>query len=190
MAFNTPNKGWWCCSCEQYFEAGTQFYGCKICEYNECDQCAKSRKKRPLKSVPVRTMQQLYSDLMAPVPSSSHQGCIPKVLHFTSKSLSACSPEVIKHLTELSEAHPDFTVRFWGDAEVNKFMKTHCSRREYLAFCSINRRYGPAVADHFRYKVLQVHGGVYLDLKAGWNKITDKVRHLGPMPPIVFTHWG
>ena len=107
-------------------------------------------------------MKQFYTDYMAPVPSAAMWGCIPKVLHLTAKGLSSCSPEILKHLAELSDAHPDFTIRFWGDTDVNKFMKTFCTRREYRAFCSINRKYGPAVADNFRYKVLQIFGGIYI----------------------------
>ena len=99
------------------------------------------------------------------------------------------SAEFLTHLNQLSENHPDWMLRFWGDDEVNSFMTTFCTNEEFDAFFCLNRKYGPAVADMFRYKLMQVHGGVYIDIKSGW-KSMETLRRMGHLPPLIFCHWG
>jgi len=53
--FDTPDRGWWCSVCETEFPKGAAFYGCRACDYDECEQCAK---KEFVKGVARRTSPQ------------------------------------------------------------------------------------------------------------------------------------
>mmetsp|Transcript_96418 Transcript_96418/g.171412 ORF Transcript_96418/g.171412 Transcript_96418/m.171412 type:complete len:695 (-) Transcript_96418:54-2138(-) len=38
--FFTPDPGWWCSVCEREHGEGSAFYGCRTCDYDECETCA------------------------------------------------------------------------------------------------------------------------------------------------------
>eukprot|EP00439_Symbiodinium_sp_Y106_P069073 s392_g11.t2 len=38
--FLTPENGWWCSVCEKEHVKGSGFYGCRQCDYDECQRCA------------------------------------------------------------------------------------------------------------------------------------------------------
>jgi len=40
--FRTPDYGWWCSVCRKGHPEGAAFYGCRECDYDECEQCAVS----------------------------------------------------------------------------------------------------------------------------------------------------
>lgn len=67
--FNTPDSGWWCSVCENEHPQGTPFFGCRVCDYDECEVCARapvaSKKKRK---------QEKIADRKVRSRSSSHQG--------------------------------------------------------------------------------------------------------------------
>lgn len=38
--FRTPDNGWWCSVCRREHPKGSPFYGCRACNYDECEVCA------------------------------------------------------------------------------------------------------------------------------------------------------
>jgi len=40
MLFSTETSGWWCSVCEKEHPKGAAFYGCRECDYDECERCA------------------------------------------------------------------------------------------------------------------------------------------------------
>lgn len=48
--FNTPEEGWWCSVCEKGHEEGAAFYGCRTCNYDECQHCALAERTRKAKA--------------------------------------------------------------------------------------------------------------------------------------------
>lgn len=38
--FRTPDPGWWCSVCKREHPRGSSFYGCRDCDYDECERCA------------------------------------------------------------------------------------------------------------------------------------------------------
>lgn len=50
--FKTPARGWWCSVCEKEHEKGSAFYGCRKCDYDECEACAMT--PRPAKAPAVQ----------------------------------------------------------------------------------------------------------------------------------------
>jgi hypothetical protein len=45
--FNTPDPGWWCSVCEKEHPQGASFYGCRTCDYDECEKCAMTPRPVP-----------------------------------------------------------------------------------------------------------------------------------------------
>jgi len=43
--FRTPDRGWWCSRCQREHPTGTSFYGCRSCDYDECEACARAPAK-------------------------------------------------------------------------------------------------------------------------------------------------
>ena len=64
----------------------------------------------------------------------------------------------------------DYEQVFFDDQEVESFIKSGFSERIYDAYRHINPDYGAARADFFRYLIIYLHGGVYMDIKTGPRK--------------------
>lgn len=62
--------------------------------------------------------------------------------------------------------NPNLIEKFFDDSMVDDYIKKNFSHRIYNAYNSINKDYGPARADFFRYLVIYKEGGIYLDIKS------------------------
>lgn len=95
---------------------------------------------------------------------------IPRVIHRTDR----------KDLTNThawrttAQYNPEYEQRFYGDAEVDAFMRTTLDGTVYPAFKRLCP--GAAKADLFRYCLLYERGGVYLDSKSGAYRLADLIR--------------
>jgi len=49
--FRTPDRGWWCSVCQREHPKGTSFYGCRSCDYDECEVCARAPAKSPTRKL-------------------------------------------------------------------------------------------------------------------------------------------
>mmetsp|Transcript_58680 Transcript_58680/g.174633 ORF Transcript_58680/g.174633 Transcript_58680/m.174633 type:complete len:363 (-) Transcript_58680:609-1697(-) len=67
----------------------------------------------------------------------------------------------------LKPSNPEYDFVLMNDTEVDDFMRTHFRGRIYDAFRLMNPAIGAMRADLWRYCVLYVYGGVYLDLDSG-----------------------
>lgn len=113
------------------------------------------------------------------------------MLHVTYKSQTMLSPSAYVALHRSLACNPRLSLRFWNDTEAQNLVSTECAARVH----SVNvkhayARLAPAVAraDLFRYCVLLVHGGVYLDADAELLKPVDElfpVDELGPIDGLV-----
>lgn len=89
---------------------------------------------------------------------------IPKIIHqtFSSKNMPKKIKQNIEHLKKMN---PDWKYKFYTDEDIIKYIKINFPNllKFYL---QINKKYGAAKADFFRYLVLYKEGGIYLDLKS------------------------
>lgn len=69
----------------------------------------------------------------------------------------------------------NFEFIFYDDNDCDIFIKTHFPIDIYNAYKSINDVYGAMKADFFRYCVLYIEGGIYLDIKSKINYPLDKI---------------
>lgn len=100
------------------------------------------------------------------------------LLHVTYKSEIALSLSAHASLRRSLALNPSLTLRFWNDSEAQTLVSTECAARvRSVQVAHAYARLVPAVAraDLFRYCVLLVHGGVYLDADAELLKPIDRL---------------
>jgi hypothetical protein len=102
------------------------------------------------------------------LPNNPH--LVPKILHQTYFARARVPTKV---WTNISKFAPEYEHRFYDDAAAEHFLAAHFDARVLAAFRSF--KFGAHKADLFRYAVLYVCGGVYLDIK------TQLVQRIAPL---------
>jgi mannosyltransferase OCH1-like enzyme len=97
---------------------------------------------------------------------------IPKVCYQTwsSKSLDDLTPSTREVVEKNRLLNPDIRFELWDDADIDAFMAKEFPGEINEAFKQINRLFGAARADFFRYCILSKHGGLYLVIKSGFKQ--------------------
>jgi len=85
---------------------------------------------------------------------------IPRKIHRTYSDKSKI-PEKI--FTNMREFAPGYEIHLYDDEDCKSFLKTHFQPEVVNAFCQLKE--GAHKADLFRYCVLYIKGGIYLDIK-------------------------
>lgn len=85
---------------------------------------------------------------------------IPNIIHQTYKKKSKIPKKVYDNVKSFA---PEYEHRIYDDAECETFIATHFPDNVLHTFRSL--KLGAHKADLFRYCVLYVHGGIYLDIK-------------------------
>ena len=90
---------------------------------------------------------------------------IPRVIHqtFPSRILPKVLEENVRRLREL---HPKWEYRLYDDSDVAQYIRASYGEEIFSYFERIDPRYGAARADLFRYLLMYLEGGVYLDIKS------------------------
>jgi mannosyltransferase OCH1-like enzyme len=85
---------------------------------------------------------------------------IPLFIHQTYVSKDKVPQKVLENISEYA---PEFTRYFYDDNDIRKFLLEHFHGKVLDAFNSL--KLGAHKADLFRYCILYIKGGVYLDIK-------------------------
>lgn len=93
-----------------------------------------------------------------------------KIIHLTYHSLDSVPDKVFDALKKFA---PDYEVRFYDDNQCMSYLMKHFSQRHVHCFKEL--RYGAHKADLFRYCVLYVDGGIYMDIKTVVMRNLDSV---------------
>ena len=91
---------------------------------------------------------------------------IPFILHQTWISYETIPEQVKIIIEDNKKICPEFEYRFYQDEDCVKFIKDNFENNVLDAYNCINPEYSAARADIFRYCVLYIYGGVYLDIKS------------------------
>jgi len=86
---------------------------------------------------------------------------IPKWIHQTWKTKNS-NPQVDRLRLSWIDMHPGFKYTLYDDNDVDRFIRVHFDDRVYTTYKRIIN--GSLKADFFRYCVLYIHGGVYVDV--------------------------
>lgn len=100
------------------------------------------------------------------LPDVEYEEEIPKIIykcHRNEESLQNYK----KVFQKTEELNPDYKLVYYTDEDIEKFIKDNYSERVYNAYKCINPDYGPAKSDFFRYLLIYMKGGIYLDVKSG-----------------------
>ena len=116
---------------------------------------------------------------------------IPRVIYRTWSSASLPAPFEAAW-NETARHNPTYQQILVDDATMDRFMHEHYRRHPvfadsvWRAYRRINSVFGTARADLFRYALLFVRGGVYLDVKSAARNISHAV---GSADRLVVSHW-
>ncbi|WP_048439943.1 glycosyltransferase family 32 protein [Caenimonas sp. SL110] len=111
---------------------------------------------------------------------------IPRILHQT-HSTARLPAAIASGVRDLQRSNPGWDYRFYDDAAVGAFIRKQCPPEIRTAFFRINPDYGPARADLFRYALMYLQGGVYLDVKSSAMRPLDQV--VLPGDRFVLSQW-
>jgi len=117
------------------------------------------------------------------------EAAIPKIVHIVLPDWEKTGPVVRAMIADQIQAQPDHEFWIWSDEACDALVLLHCTKRQQDAYFSINRQYGPAIADFARYVIMYVYGGEYHDAKSGF-VAPEKRKDFHPFPPLIVIYWG
>lgn len=113
---------------------------------------------------------------------------IPRIIHQTAPSFEGLAPEVKASIEQLRALNPDWEYHFYDDAALREYL-TRSLREELVELWQrVNPIYPVVLADVFRYLVILLEGGVYLDAKSTVTRPLDEV--LRPDDRFILSHWS
>ena len=125
-------------------------------------------------NVPTNYFDLYTDDNLIELPDVTLGESIPKVFHRTHETKETL--DMFKEVEDnIRRLHPDYKITNYTTVDIEEFIKTHYSDRIYKAYKSINPNYGAARADVFRYLVVYLKGGIYMDIKSAPLKNLDPI---------------
>ena len=111
---------------------------------------------------------------------------IPRIIHqtFYEHTLNDKLQANVDHLRALN---PGWEYRYYNDDDVNNFIQKNYPALIWNYYERIDKRYGAARADFFRYLLMYKVGGVYLDIKSTATRPFDSV--LQPDDRFILSKW-
>ncbi|MER3382683.1 glycosyltransferase family 32 protein [Pectobacterium aroidearum] len=101
---------------------------------------------------------------------------IPKKIHqIYTKGIHELPKEILASIKELKERNPDWEYFFYDERNIIEYIDKHYGKEILNIYSSIDPKYGAARADLFRYLLIYIEGGVYLDIKSSCSIPLDKV---------------
>lgn len=93
-----------------------------------------------------------------------------------------------KNIKYIKDFHPGWTYMLYDDKDMIEYMKKHYHPHILRTYNMINPKYGAARADFFRYLLMYMEGGVYLDIKSGMCVSLDVI--IKPDDEFILCHWA
>lgn len=112
---------------------------------------------------------------------------IPRIIHQTLPNKAEINPAFIENAKKLKRLNPGWSYRLYDDHDIRTFIDHHYPDM-LPVYERINPEYGPARADLFRYLLMYLYGGVYLDIKSTVNRPLDMV--LMPDDEYILSYWN
>lgn len=101
---------------------------------------------------------------------------IPKKIHqIYTKGWNALPDSIIASIEELKKKNAGWEYKFYDNANITDFILQHYGDEMLNTWLKINPEYGAARADFFRYLMLYVEGGVYLDIKSTCSRPLNEI---------------
>ena len=116
-----------------------------------------------------------------------HKRKIPNLVHQTFAHFDDLTPDLLEKNRTMLLLNPNYKFELYDDVRMEEWIKTNCSKQEYIVFQRINPKYGAARADFFRYLLIYHIGGIYLDVKSSCIKPLDDV--IRPSDQFLYSRW-
>lgn len=132
----------------------------------------------------------MYSFLkpsVLPDPVPANLPLIPRIIWQTCKDKNKIPPQLFECVEKLRAMNPSWEHRFFDDQSQLVALQKVCSDRFLKAYERIEPKYGAARADLFRYVMVFLHGGAYMDLKSGTTRPLDEI--LRPDDAFIISQW-
>ncbi|MBN3067698.1 glycosyl transferase [Pectobacterium brasiliense] len=101
---------------------------------------------------------------------------IPKKIHqIYTKGVHDLPKEILVSVDKLKERNPGWEYFFYDERRIIEYIDKHYGKEMLSIYLSIDPKYGAARADVFRYLLIYIEGGVYLDIKSSCSIPLDKV---------------
>ncbi|MCG5050661.1 glycosyl transferase [Pectobacterium brasiliense] len=101
---------------------------------------------------------------------------IPKKIHqIYTKGIHSLPEEILVSVDQLKESNLDWEYFFYDERNIIEYIDKHYGKEMLNLYSSIDSKYGAARADLFRYLLIYIEGGVYLDIKSSCSIPLDKV---------------
>nr|WP_249222879.1 glycosyltransferase [Noviherbaspirillum sp. L7-7A] len=85
--------------------------------------------------------------------------------------------ELQGNIEKIRSLNPDWTHKLYDDSDIIQFIEEYYDSHVLRYFLKIDRKYGAARADLFRYLLIYKIGGIYLDIKASAEIPLNTVLH-------------
>lgn len=108
----------------------------------------------------------LFPTVLPIVQKNEVVDVIPRIVHICWKNTWVSSRIYDEILFQNLERSKGFDHRFYTNSTIMKFLRTNFPPLVLETYLLINPEYGACMSDFFRYCVLYVYGGVYLDIKS------------------------
>jgi len=112
---------------------------------------------------------------------------IPKIIHQTYPTKNI-NNDIQNNINILKNLNPDYEYHLYDDNDIIDFIKENYDSHILETYNKINPKYGPARADYFRYLLMYIKGGIYLDIKSSCEKPFDTI--IKSDDEFILTHWG
>jgi inositol phosphorylceramide mannosyltransferase catalytic subunit len=112
---------------------------------------------------------------------------IPRIIHQTAPRMDCLTPEIEESIRRIRSQNKDWEYRFYNDSEMDRAIGDCYGNDILKIYNKINREYGAARADLFRYLIIYAEGGVYLDIKSSATRPLDQA--ILPSDRFILSRW-
>lgn len=112
---------------------------------------------------------------------------IPKIIHQTYHKRQL-PQELEANVKRLQNLNPGWEYRFYDDNDIIDFIEANYGSSILSNFNRVEKKYGAARADIFRYLLMYKCGGVYLDIKSSASKPFDDI--ISENDQYLLSHWN
>ncbi|GBO47917.1 glycosyltransferase family 32 protein [Pectobacterium versatile] len=92
---------------------------------------------------------------------------IPKKIHqINTKGIHELPKGILESIEKLKEMNPGWEYFFYDEKNIIEYIDKHYGKEILSIYLSIDPKYGAARTDLFRYLLIYIEGGVYLDIKS------------------------
>jgi mannosyltransferase OCH1-like enzyme len=100
---------------------------------------------------------------------------IPKKIHQVFFSDRALPKDIAINIDLLRQQNPEWEYCFYNDQDMHRFVKENYSSEIIDSYDKLEKSYGAACVDFFRYLLLYRVGGIYLDIKSSSSRPLSSV---------------